>query len=501
MSSVSITKHSMILLWALAVIVMGWAFPQLNVKGIAVSTLALILTIMVVIPMKWSLFVCLIYIGFEGVLKIISDYNPVVHIGSDILVILLFLRALSRAFTRGNPLPGYLPPLMALFIFHFTWVIITLFNPYSLGFIPSIAGSKIYVTMPLLFFFGYYLCENVDDFHFFVRGFILVALAHTAFGLYQGMIGPSSVLSLHPRYAIQLEMYKDSAFRPFGLTNLPGGPAIYLSSALPLTIYYALRSKSLFRLFLFGFCAAALSLIMLCQVRSALLKTILGTGIFLTGYLSISIRSKGRERIGIGAVVVAALILVIAMPKITNYSSEQSESNKVAIERTLSLFDYDKIKHARRGTWDRFVTYLGEVPFGAGFARVGASAGAFKNTYDPYFKPYYFFADNFWIACLVEVGLPGMFVLTLILFSVVGKGFSIGTKLRSQQHRLAAYAILAVVVPLIVGLYGSEGILYNPDASFFWLLSGILLKLPRMEHAAHKPIEAQSILEPDYRAL
>lgn len=475
---------SIYLLTALVVMTMGWMFPQLNFKGVAVSILITVLLVITVIPMKWALLFCLIYIGFEGFLKIISDYHPLVHIGSDVVVVLLFLRTLLKSFSRGNPLPNHFPPLFALFLFHFSWVVITLFNPYSLGVVSSIAGSKIYVTMPLLFFFAYYECESLDDFHFFIRGIIFVAILHTGFGLYQAVIGPESVLSLHPRYAIQLEKYKNTAFRPFGLTNLPGGPAVYLAPVLPLAMYYAFVQKNVMRLFLISFCSAGLSLVFLCQIRSALLKVILGCAIFVIGYLFIALRSKEKRKVGVGAIVFAAIMLSLVVPKLLSFSITQNEENEYAVERSLTLFDIEKISRARRATFGRFVTYLQDVPFGAGFSRVGAAGGAFQNlkAKDPFFKEDYFFADNFWIACLVEVGIPGMLALTAIIFMILYKGAKSLKKLKDADHRLAICALLGATVPLIVGLYGSEGILYNPDAFFFWFLSGILLKIPSMKN-------------------
>jgi hypothetical protein len=474
---------------------MGLLFPDMGIKGAALLALSLVLVAMSMIPIKWALFICLLYIGFEGFLKIISDYHPVVHIGSDILVIFLFLRILTRMFSRGNPLPDYFPPLVGLFCFHFIWVVITLFNPYSLGVVASIAGSKIYVTMLLLFFFAYYNTHSVKDFHFFLKAIIFVAIVHTVFGLYQASVGVESVLSLHPRYAIQLEKYRNTAFRPFGLTNLPGGPAIYLAPVVPLALYLALTYKGLVRWFLIAFCASGASLVLICQIRSALLKLILGLIFFAVGYVAIAVRSRSKMRFGLGSILAGSVFLAIIIPRMVDFTIDQNEENKTAVERSLTLFDIDKISGARKATWERFIVYLKEVPFGAGFARVGAAGGAFQHLQasDPFFTPHYFFADNFWIATLIEVGLPGMFVLTFLVIGILIKGYRGQRKVVGAENRLAMFVILGVLIPMVLGLYAAEGILYNPDAAFFWFLSGMMLKFPMIDKSERQMLETSEV--------
>lgn len=480
-------KPLIFFIFVLALLLLSVYFPTMGFKGVLIASLTVAMVIMAAIPMRWALFICLIYIGFEGFFKIFSDYNPLIHVGSDLLVVFLSLRVLVQVFARGNPLPHYFPPLIALFVFHFIWVIITLFNPYSLGAVASIAGSKIYVTMPLLFFFAYYNTESIEDIQFFLKAVLFVAIMHTIFGLYQGIVGPESVLSLHPRYAIQLEKYRDTAFRPFGLTNLPGGPAVYLAPVIPFALYMALVYRHFLRWFLLSFCAAATSLVLLCQVRSALLKLILGVVLFVISYTAVAVRLRSRMRFGMATIVLASLFLTFLTPKFVNYVLDSNEQNQNAIERSLSLFDINKISSARRGTWERFYQYLQDVPFGAGFARVGAAGGAFQHLQadDPFFKTNYFFADNFWIASLVEVGIPGMVILTLLVGAILILGYSKQRKLANPDYKLVMLSLLAGLVPLVVGLYASEGILYNPDASFFWFFSGAMLKIPHIEKNSH----------------
>lgn len=456
----------------------------LGFKILAFSGMVLAIYGIFTVPLSVSLFFVFIYIGFEGFLKIVSNYHPVVHVGADLMVIALCLKALVQRTLKGFSVSDW-PPLTPLFLIHFAWLFIIVFNPYSLSFVSSVAGAKIYASMVLLYFFGYSLISSEKEIRRFLLLFIGFAIVHSLVGLYQGYLGPESVVQIHPRYAAQLAKYQGFAFRPFGLTNLPGGPAIFLYPVIPFLFYFIYTSRSiLLRVSFALFLPLAVNLFLLCQVRSALLKGIMGGLLFLLGtlYLLYKKSAAGAQRALVLTAVLGCTLLWL-VPWLTNYSVESQEANEVAIERSLSLFDYDKVKNARRGTWERFVKYATEVPFGAGFARVGASAGAFskENQRDPYFGYKYFFSDNLWLAALVEIGIPGMILFTVLLVMVLFKGITGMGQIQKHSLKILQLALMASLASVFLGSYGAEGLLYNPEACFFWFFSGVLVKIPELE--------------------
>lgn len=436
------------------------------------------------VPIRWALFFLFIYIGIEGFLKVISNYHPIIHVGSDLLVITMCVKVLLTIFFQGFP-EGKLPPLSKIFLIHFLWVAIIMFNPYALSVISSVAGSKIYVSMFVLYFFGYYQVKNIRDVIFFMIPFISVGIIHTIFGLLQGINGPEALLALHPRYAIQLAKYGDAAFRPFGLTNLPGGPAIYMYQVFPFVLYLMFHFRSyIFRITATFYLMASGFLFFLCQVRSAILKMIVGSGLFFIGLLHMSSKTSYKAFQKILMLTSAfCLLFYFTLPKFFEYSVEQRGENEAAIERSMSLFEYDKVSRARRGAFDRFIRYAAEVPFGAGFSRVGAAAGAFKDLHqkDKIFGPYHFFTDNFWLASLVEVGIPGMLIVSFLVFLIFYRGFRNYLKCKDEEVKTLQLAVLCPLLALGLGLYGAEGLIYNPEACFFWFFSGVLMKLPAVE--------------------
>lgn len=475
------------------VFIFGLFFDMLGLRLLAFSAVSLAVYIILITPYRWALFSLFIYIGLEGFFKVVSNYNPVIHVGSDILVITLCIKVLFQMFFLGGLKETEYPPFTRGFIIHFTWISLVMFNPYSLSFISSIAGSKIYISMFLLYFFGYYQVNSYKDIRFFMIPFIIIAVIHTITGIYQGFHGPAGLIALHPRYAVQLLKYKDVAFRPFGLTNLPGGPSVYMYQVFPFLLYFLFYFRSaLLRLSIVAYLPMATFLFFLCQVRSALFKMIVASALFVMGVLHASSTSSVKvfQRV---IMISSAVLLVInfGLPSFFQMAKDARGENEAAIERSLSLFDYAHVSNARRGAWDRFILYVSEVPFGAGFARVGAAAGAFKKLHkqDKIFGYKHFFTDNFWLAALVEIGIPGMTIITFLFVGILIAGIRFYFSTRNEEAKLASLAVLTPLIALAMGLYGAEGLIYNPEACFFWFWAGVLMKIPklaeqeRVEHA------------------
>ncbi len=465
---------------SMALFVFGFSLDRLGFEFLAIVTILSTLLTIFLLPLKISLMLVFVFISFQGFFKVISNYHPFIHLGGDIVVLTLLLKFLvfNPPFLQKQKIPN--PPLTWIFPIYFLWLFIVYFNPYSLGIIPSIAGSKIYITMFLLYFFGYYLIQSQKEVQQFFILFIVLTLIHTSLTIYQGFIGPSSVTSIHPRYAIQLAKYLDTAFRPFGLTNLPGGPSVYIYTSIPFFLYFIYLGQTKLLSF---FYASVLPLVgvalLFCQVRSAIIKAIIAGVIFVATLLTSKIQFSPQKRIRylIGSIGMAALLYLV-VPLYMKASVDSYEDNERAFDRSLSTFDMNAVSNARRGVWDRFIFYIKTVPMGAGYSRVGASAGTFQNYLhaDPYFPKNYFFADNLFITLVIEIGIPGLFMILLMLFFIFYKGYQFWRYERRQSLIPLQLAILSSLFAIIIGSYGGEGLIYNPESSFFWLFAGILMR-------------------------
>ena len=239
------------------------------------------------------------YLLIEGALKIFSNYNPVVHVGSDLLLMLLFIRLLGRRsqMMQVHPAPDFsqvrlvVPYLMLFWI----WVGVQFLNPWGLGLLPSLAALKIYVMPMLVFFAVAFLLSDreLENIPFFI---LCLGLAEAIVATIDGALGDGYLPTLHPRYiATMSDRFVGMLYRPFGTTSLPGAPSVWMTHCLiaALLTLHGLNNnmrlsnlaklwrKTIATLF-FPFAIATL---ILCQGRTMLLRFGLLTalGVILSG--------------------------------------------------------------------------------------------------------------------------------------------------------------------------------------------------------------------------
>ncbi|MCM2323103.1 MAG: hypothetical protein NDJ90_07550 [Oligoflexia bacterium] len=467
----------------------GFFFEGVSVKSIFFIIFAAVAVGILVVPYQWAIRILFAYLGFEGMAKILTGYNPVVHVGADLLVLALTGRWLLALLLQRAAVPRELPPLKPLFALHLTWFFIQFFNPYALGIVPSLAGVKVYVTMLLLYVFGFYLAKDRKSVEWFMAIWVLTVVIQVATGLFQAWQGPASVLAISPGYAGPLSKFDGYAFRPFGTTHLPGGPSVLIFLGAPFFMYFLVSCRSwLTKAFLASVLPLATLLLLLCQIRASLMKAIVGSALFL--FIVAWHSSAQARRRFLVAIPVAAALLAFALPTLTQKWAGERADNTRAIARSLSLFDYDTAIAARRGAAERIGIFAEMVPLGAGLSRTGAAGGKFADraAKDPHF-PLGFFSDNFWAATIAELGIPGSAILTMLIFAILGRGALAIRRTRIPQVQALQAALLCPLLAIVVGLWGAEGLLYNPEAAFFWFFSGVLMRLSSLDRLPFEGVE------------
>lgn len=452
---------------------------SITLKAVMFIILSLGCVLVLFLPLRVCLQILFLYIGIEGFAKLLTNYNPVIHVGADLFIMALWIRtALERIIKRENQ-PIQYPPLSLLIGIHFLWFVVTIANPYSLSLIASLAGIKIYVTITSLYFFGYYLAKDAKEIRALLFPWVVVCFLQVITALYQAKVGPSSVTSISESYVTVLQKYQGYAFRPPGLASQPGGPAIFVYLTVPVILYFVFHTRSILAsAILILSLPACLVTMLVCQIRSALLKAIVGAlgfvGATLLRTQQITAKTRGLIIMGI---VAAGILLALFTPYILSSISDKDSTNDMAVKRTMSLFNLESIQKARYGALDRFWKYAKKAPFGAGLSRSGSAAGKFADLIkkDHYFKDE-FFADNLWVELVVDLGLPGATIYTLMLLMIVFYGVS-GFRVQDADLRPLHNAIFFSLFAILLGAYGAEPILYNPEGAFFWFFAGVLVRI------------------------
>lgn len=486
-----VTSLAGLILLTLASVMLGYFMGPSNlILMIAAVGAVSIIVLLLVMSSKVGIQCIFYFIGIEGFLKVLSNYNPLVHIGSDLLLGLFTLRAiLAQLIQRGIYLNRY-PPCTLVILFHVIWFAISYFNPYALSIEATTASLKMYITMIPLFYFAYYLINKKEDVEFFMIPWVIIAFAQGVTSIHQGIMGPESVLSLGSGFGKvwNVEKYAGQAFRPFGLSSLPGGSSVYMFLGIGFLIVLYLVSRSYFqKLFLIVTFALTPLVLLMSQVRSALLKALIICGILLATGIAFFKRLSVRVRFNFGTIIAFTGVLILfVIPLLIVKVVGTSDEVGRAVERTLTLFEFGKVSEARGGALEGILRVVSIAPFGAGLSRTGPAAGKFFNeiTENPFFKEG-FWADNFWYIVLVDLGIPGALIMTWLISVIIWKGFTSLPRFYDSELQLYQAAIMASQFAMFTGLYGAVDILYNPEAAFFWFFAGASFRLPEMDRQIH----------------
>jgi len=429
------------------------------------------------------------YLLIEGALKIFSNYNPVVHVGSDLLLMLLFIRLLGRRsqMMQVHPAPDFsqvrlvVPYLMLFWI----WVGVQFLNPWGLGLLPSLAALKIYVMPMLVFFAVAFLLSDreLENIPFFI---LCLGLAEAIVATIDGALGDGYLPTLHPRYiATMSDRFVGMLYRPFGTTSLPGAPSVWMTHCLiaALLTLHGLNNnmrlsnlaklwrKTIATLF-FPFAIATL---ILCQGRTMLLRFGLLTalGVILSG-----------NKKAIAALAIIGTPAVLSFPLLDGLARDGTLAPADALRvlqitsRFTSLGSGDTWTTAREGALGAMLRLSEATNLGIGLSRVGAASSLWgaKIADDPVFGDDWSFADNLYRCLFTEVGIAGLSAYLLLLVAIVVLCLRRGT--------FAGRLIAVNCLVFCLAGFGSEGVLYQPDAAFFWLYAAWALRLPRTGEVA-----------------
>lgn len=427
----------------------------------------------------------LVYLSVEGAVKIFSNYNPVVHVGSDLLLLMVFVRLFSRHEPEADSDPtggSAVRRVVPLLIVFWMWVLLQFLNPWGLGLLPSLAAMKVYASPVLVFFIAGFLLKR-EELQRLPYLLVMIGLIMGLAAIIDGILGDHYLPRLHSGYnAAMMGRFSGDLYRPFGFTALPGGPGVWMvhtGTAAGLLLYQLdrhpqawqqvrswFRKPGVWKGIIGLFLITAVVTLLLCQVRSALIRFLI---LVLGSFAGFGWRGVTKWIIGIG--VVGGLISMMMASGIDTSGIGFDPKRVVRItDRFTSLSKANTWKSAREGAWDGMVALSESTMLGIGLSRVGASSRIWAQQIeqDRQFGSEWSFADNVYRALFTEVGIGGLLAFLFMIGGIVVLLLQRGTR----EGRLV---VLYCGVYLMTG-FASEGILYQPDASFFWLYTAMALR-------------------------
>jgi hypothetical protein len=200
-------------------------------------------------------------------------------------------------------------------------------------------------------------------------------------------------------------------------------------------------------------------------------------------------RRAGRAVAGLVTLAVLGTATVIAVQQFMAPAARRSVAEAAGIpdiwrerdvlDRFETLLDPATYAKARAGglrlVWDR----AKEAPFGVGLGRTGSAAAALRDqlTRDPFQKllqDRFGFQDNFFAAMLVETGIPGTVMLTVMLIGLGLLSARLARRAATPEDSALGALVAGYMLAMLVMSWGSQPLMANPTIAFFWLLGGMV---------------------------
>ena len=453
------------------------------------STLALLLPFVAAIialaraSWFWGLMVFFIYLSIEGMVKLVGNYHPIVHIGVDVVLWAIVGVWVAKAILqRRTRLPRV--PLFTVLVLHVVWVSLLVFSPYTASIFVGVASLKIHLSMIPLYFIGFLFASSADTPRRFIRALTVVWCFAFALTLVQYMGGPGSLFDFSGPALSRFAYFHE--WRPFGTTAIPGGEAVFALMALPFALYLVLSGRHRLRdPWIIATIVGSLAVFFVSGVR----QLFLGSFIMLLGMMGLQvIRGRGRAfgvsvaLAGLGAVTyigVAEYVLPAAQVSLedaTGIPDLWRERNP--LDRFQTLLQGETYRAARKGgitlVWDR----IKSAPLGVGLGRTGSAASALGSSlkgdrFNAQLQQEFGFQDNFFAAMIVETGIPGTLLLTIMMIGLGIQAVRLSRQAPTLEDSVFGALVAGYMLSIFVMSWGSQPLLANPTLAFFWFLGGM----------------------------
>lgn len=419
----------------------------------------------------------------EGQGRVLWHYQPWSRVAFDIITFL----SIAKVFIQRKKIydQKVVPwPVIVLIALHFLWYIIQFFNVNAVSIFGVLAASKIYIY-PIILFLGITL-SNLNPiskgFRQMLFGFYFIMILEVCLSYFHFTVKQQHLLSMSSYYykAMKDGIFTDNLFRPFATTALPGVLAIYIF----LTVGFLFFMKQNIKGTIFKWVIIVLSFltIITCQVRSALVK-------FLLIIIFIQLGTMFYKRFSLRSILpffVALIILVAGSQNfLSNGVSSEDENLNYAIGRASSLTEVSKVKNDRLNLTNFgkiIIDKISKYPLGVGPGMTGAASSVNQNEIvkNPFIKKEFLWtSDNLIISFALDLGIGGLFLLTLILFIPI---YFVKYLLKMYAHKDEFHYHMLLIctssaIVIIFGNWGAVGLTYNPESFIFWMYAALGFKI------------------------
>ncbi|MFA6236645.1 MAG: hypothetical protein WC635_04885 [Bacteriovorax sp.] len=377
-------------------------------------------------------------------------------------------------------LKGLPKSLLTLISLHFFWYLFEFSNLESVSYFAVLASSKIYIY-PILFFFGLTQLEfdtSKDKFQQDLNFFFFLLGLELALTFYQFYMKDSFILQISPNYQ---QAMKDATFaglfyRPFATAFSPGAISSYFFVTVGFLFFKkkSIPGNILKLILIFSLTAA----IILCQVRSSLIKIILIVLLIQIGELVFH-RFKAK---GFSGIILFSIIMIFGGYYITEKSPMKDDASITYVKDRFSTLGDVKAVQSSRLSFSDFLQIasdkIASKPLGLG---PGLTGSVGRLSLEQVKESHFLNIDMLWandnliISLLIDFGIGAIFYLSILMyiFLYFFQYLTIFYLKKAQAEFKILLVCFSSVIAILIGSWGTVGLTYNPESFIFWFFAAL----------------------------
>jgi hypothetical protein len=447
----------------------------------------------------------LTWLLFEDFARKFLGNNMAIFFAKDFLALVAFISFLAAI--RRKEVTSFRPPFLGPVLIFMWFGVLQVFNPASTSIWFGLMGFKIFFFYVPMVFLGYALINSEAQLRRFFTVNMVLALIIISLGIAQSILGPSFLNPAHPAEDIRLlsGLYRVSeagglAYRPNSVFVSNGRYANFIMVAWLLVLgfsgYLLLRQKRGRTLAFIAIAVTATGAFLTASRGSFMWGMInaLATSVafiwgapWRQGEALRVFRGIQRAALGIGLGIV---LLFYAYPdalltRLAIYE-ETLMPNSPTSELTHRTWDYPVQNFLGAFNYDRW-------PYGYGIGTAGLGGQYVARLFNA--KPLGVGVESGYGTLVVEMGIGGLLLWIVMSLAITVSAWKVVKKLKGSPlfplgFVIFWYALFLLFPATFGGIQPYEDFLLN---AYFWLLLGVLFRLPTLALSAQFAANAPAV--------
>lgn len=426
---------------------------------------------------------------FEGQGRIVWEYNPFIRAAFDVVLLIGFVKVLSR---KNDILqPGRLPKIFPLLLLmHFFVFIFSLFSPSNYDIVNSILTVKMFIVPFLIFI--YFLKDPIDfksdDFLHAIYLVLILTFLEQGLVIFQSIQKEDLLRSISDYYFKgRGDDFTGIMFRAWGTTYQPAAISAYFALTFPLAFLYTNSEKAFHQRLTKVLALALIPLTIYClflmQVRASMIRYIL---VVIGVLLVLFFKNKNRVKRSFQIFVILGGITTFTVSYFKGvFRQLDALQFQYIFGRFYTILDseyeMDRLDFARFS--EIVYNKLATVPIGLG---PGSSFFTFSlrlndNEFRNIDKWHY---ENLIVAMVTDFGFGSIFILFIyysLPFLIMLKAFTLNKDPNQITNTRLCFFLFIGLFVIMIGEWFSYGLPFNPTSFIYWLYIAFALNITTQE--------------------